>query len=361
MYYGQFLNGPNDKGISSSIFIHENHISIHCVNADELKELKWNIEKTYVSNKFDLRTLSLKNYEFPDQELKIESSSNFLKHFTSAKHRHIGFYFRQWKFRGVFILAIITVLFIVISCLLYFRGLPAISDRIAKNVPLEYEITLGENIFKNTVSNEKIDSSKSTLLNAFYSQLNFPSNYPIHVSYLNESFVNAFALPGGHIVVHAGIISKMNRYEELAALLAHESSHINERHSTRTIFKSIGGFSIVSFLFGDASGLIAVIAENANMMHNLSYSRTLEEEADRKGIDLMIKSKIDIQGMVTLFKALESEEKKLSSENHVTNFLSTHPLTTERIKIAVSYSKKQQIKEQQERLIQLFNQIKSHE
>lgn len=361
MFFGQFLTGSNSESFNASILINANHLSIHYADKEIIHEIKWRLENTYHSNPSESNLISFKNHEFPTQELKMETSTDFIKRLTSAKNKNAGFYLRNWQLRGVFLISIIIGLFIGICSFFYFKGLPILADNAAKSFPITYEIQLGEEIYKNSISTDKIDSAKSKLLNEFYSNLNNSSEYPIHITYLNEDVVNAFALPGGRIVIYDGIINKMNRYEELAALLAHESSHIIERHSTRTMFKSIGGFALVSILFGDATGFISVIADNANAINNLSYSRELEEEADKKGIDLLLKNHIDLKGMVQLFKTLENEEKKTNSNENVMKFLSTHPLTAERIKTATMYSKKQNKKKQHELLFQLFNKIKSHD
>ena len=120
----------------------------------------------------------------------------------------------------------------------------------------------------------------------------------------------------------------MDNYKELTALLSHEFSHVELKHSTKNIFRSLSSYFLLSLLFGDASGVTAVVIQNADQLKQLGYSRSLEEEADRNGLKLMKQRQVDPEGMTGLFNALKKEEGDAGS---IPQFLSSHPLTTERI------------------------------
>ncbi|WP_446914219.1 M48 family metalloprotease, partial [Klebsiella pneumoniae] len=83
--------------------------------------------------------------------------------------------------------------------------------------------------------------------------------------------VNAFAVPGGFIVVHDAILDEMEHHEELAGLLGHEIGHVQLRHSTKAIARSLSYYMLLSLLFGDVSGIAAVIVDNASTLNNLEY------------------------------------------------------------------------------------------
>ena len=131
---------------------------------------------------------------------------------------------------------------------------------------------------------------------------------------VDSEIVNAFAIPGGFIVVYSGILDIMEDERELAALLAHEASHINERHSLRMMSRNLSTYLLLSILTGDVGGFSSVIVDNSNMFSTLSFSRGLEQEADLEGLDLMVKSDIDPQGMVELFKKFASHEEEVKAE-----------------------------------------------
>jgi predicted Zn-dependent protease len=120
----------------------------------------------------------------------------------------------------------------------------------------------------------------------------------------------------------------MKTPEELAALLAHESSHVALRHSLRNIFRSLARQMFLALIFGNESGMISVVVGHADELKGLQYSRALETEADDNGLQLMAKSHINVQGMLHLMQMLQKE----SSDNpQMPGILSTHPVFDERI------------------------------
>ena len=120
--------------------------------------------------------------------------------------------------------------------------------------------------------------------------------------------------------------SKINKQSELAGLLAHETAHVTHRHSMKILCRSIAGFLVVSLLLNDVNGIMASIAQNANSLQNLSYSRGFEKEADISGFELLRSRRIDPHGMISLFEVLKRQEKTT-----LPGFLSTHPVTQDRI------------------------------
>jgi predicted Zn-dependent protease len=94
-------------------------------------------------------------------------------------------------------------------------------------------------------------------------------------------------MPGGDIVVFSGILEGMEYPEQLAALLAHEGTHVQKRHSTRMMVRQMARLLFLSLLIGDVSAVAAVLAENADNVRNMSYSRGLETDADRHGMERM--------------------------------------------------------------------------
>ena len=90
--------------------------------------------------------------------------------------------------------------------------------------------------------------------------------------------------------------------------------------------RNLAGFLFLSVVMSDVNGIMAVIADNANTLRSLSYSRNFEKEADMDGLQMMVANKVDPEGMITLFEHLKSEHK-----TSVPGFISTHPLTDDRI------------------------------
>jgi predicted Zn-dependent protease len=140
--------------------------------------------------------------------------------------------------------------------------------------------------------------------------------------------VNAFAAPGGHIVVFQGLIEESGSADELAGVLAHELQHVLKRHSTRMLVQHASTGLIISALTGDVSGAIAFGLEAARTLGALSYSRAMEEEADAEGLKMMTATGFDPDGMIAFFDTMQKRSGEIPQ---FLTYLSTHPSTEERI------------------------------
>lgn len=224
------------------------------------------------------------------------------------------------------ILGIICGLFLI--CYLWVA--PWLGKRVAASFSKDTEISIGQQLYETTISSYKIDSTKTKLLNRFFQQLNYQTGYPIQITVVQSPEVNAFAIPGGHIVVYDGILDNMKTPEELAALLGHEASHISERHTLKNIFSNLARQMFIALIIGNESGISSVLVANADNLKELAYSRELETDADNHGMKLMHNNKVDTQGMVRLMDLLNDTTRSQGGSGGV-NFLSTHPVFDKRI------------------------------
>lgn len=151
--------------------------------------------------------------------------------------------------------------------------------------------------------------------------------------------VNAFALPGGYLGVHLGLIAVVSSSDELASVLAHELSHVTQRHIARSMDEQskMTPWVIGSMILGAiaisknpqaAQGLI-VGGQAAAIQSQLSYSRDMEREADRVGYGVLTDAGYDPQGFVGMFAKLQQAAGV--NDNGAYPYLRSHPLTTERI------------------------------
>jgi predicted Zn-dependent protease len=199
------------------------------------------------------------------------------------------------------------------------------------------EIEMGNKLFIGLQEEIKIDKNASLILQNFTNQLQLSKQYPIKVSVAVSDEVNAYALPGGHIVVNTAILKELQTPESLVALLSHEATHINRRHSLQNILSSMGSGFVIG-LFTNAGGSAAkIIVGNADYLVHMNYSRKLEKQADEEGMVLMEKNKINPVGMIQLMQELKKSNDDSSLK--ALSFLSSHPLTDERIADAEKYSK----------------------
>lgn len=147
---------------------------------------------------------------------------------------------------------------------------------------------------------------------------------------VKDDSVNAFAIPGGRVYVHTGLLKAADNEAELAAVMAHEINHAVARHGTRQMTQQYGYSLVLSLVLGQNPNLLAQIAGQlfgqAGMM---SYSREFENQADFLGVETMAKAGYNPQGMVSFFQKLDAMSQR--SQSNVTQFFSSHPLTSERI------------------------------
>jgi len=274
-------------------------------------------ELQYRNNSGDIERLGIR-----DEQL-TEALKNTLAHnrlFGKAHTRVLG---NVWVKLGV-IAGIILLLLVG----MYLWLVPLLGERMAKGFSKEAEISMGEQMYQSILHQYRVDTQKTAILNEFYKQLHYDVGYPVSITVVESNEMNAFAIPGGHIVVYDAILDQMKTPEELAALLGHEGSHVALRHSLRNIFRSLARQMFLSIIIGDHSGITSVVVDHADALKGLQYSRSLETEADNNGLQLMAKNNINLQGMVRLMIMLQKE----SGGGQPAAFLSTHPVFKDRIR-----------------------------
>ncbi|HUN49550.1 MAG TPA: M48 family metallopeptidase [Candidatus Sulfotelmatobacter sp.] len=150
--------------------------------------------------------------------------------------------------------------------------------------------------------------------------------YPLHMRVVNSSLINAFALPGGQIVVLRGLIDFAETPNELAGVLAHEIAHEDLHHPTRLVIeRSAGGF-LVGLVFGDVVGASA-LGGLAGALLGARYGRQAETQADAHGLELLARAGIDGAAWADLFDRLSKQEPHGAG---AFSLLESHPPTPER-------------------------------
>lgn len=156
---------------------------------------------------------------------------------------------------------------------------------------------------------------------------------------LKDPTINAFAMPGGVIGVHTGLILTAGTESELASVLAHEMGHVVQHHMARMLSRQSNTTAmmlasiLVAVLAGrsspTAAGAVLMSGQAAAIQGQLSYSRDYEREADRVGLSILSGSGFDVRGMPAFFERMYRTTRAM--ENSAPAYLRTHPLTQDRI------------------------------
>ncbi len=232
----------------------------------------------------------------------------------------------------------ITTFSIILLILGFFASLffakDYIVEKIARQVPVEWEKKAGDELFKTLSGRYRIienDSLKRVFLSVAEPLLNEikKENIAIDLYFIDDPSINAFALPGGKVIIQTGLIENAKSWEEVMGVLSHELSHVTRRHHLRGIINNLGIYALISALVGDMSAIAATITNMGGELSSLSNSRYFETEADETGFNYLIHANINPKGMISFFQTLE--KKHGSKSDDLLAFMSTHPATKERI------------------------------
>ena len=158
--------------------------------------------------------------------------------------------------------------------------------------------------------------------------------YPYTVTVADYREINAFALPGGPVWIHRGVLHAATNESQVAGVLAHEVAHIAQRHAAGQLTKAMManlGLGLLGAVLGNGGGAGAAQMAASFLTNGifLKFSRDDEREADAVGLQLLRRAGWDGRGMVELFEILQREAKR--NPGSVEAFFSSHPPPQDRI------------------------------
>jgi beta-barrel assembly-enhancing protease len=154
----------------------------------------------------------------------------------------------------------------------------------------------------------------------------------IKLHILQKDEVNAFALPGSHLVIYSGLISDCDNQEELTGVIGHELAHIQLDHVMNKLVKEIGLGTLVGMTTGNGSP--EIIVSTARMLSSTAFDRKYEKEADLKSVDYMIKARLNPEPFSDFLYRMSSMGDEVSQ---YLTWISTHPESKERATYIVEY------------------------
>lgn len=268
------------------------------------------------------RTMYLKNPDVirafrqvaPDQlTMPLERAAEQVRH-VRRRHRMV------WGIVGGSLLALVLGLWF---------GSDLLVELAVDRIPIEWEQKLGESAYRDFLTQHETvnDVSSVNAITEITQRLarHAPNNpYTFEVTVVKSDVVNAFALPGGYIVVFTGLMKKATSAEEVAGVLAHELNHVLQRHGLERIVKQLGFVAVVSIVLGNSPGLSGVMKQLGVELMTLKFGRAQETEADLTGLQLLYRAKIDPSGMITFFEQLAEKDQGR------VEWFSTHPMSSAR-------------------------------
>lgn len=195
----------------------------------------------------------------------------------------------------------------------------------ADHVSIANEVRLGNSLLAQIKSEgDLIEKGKAVkTIQDIGKRLSQGSRYHYQWLIKKDKTINAFALPGGVVIVHTGLLAKADNANELAAVLAHEIQHVEQRHSLKNMIHSLGWAAVLMTVLGDVNTATAVIIHQVGSMY---FSRDIEDEADRLGYQALVRAKITPDGMVSFFQKMAKQPGA-----DLPAWVSSHPATSDRI------------------------------
>lgn len=238
--------------------------------------------------------------------------------------------------------------------------LPALGDAATEDLSIGDERRLGEQIMREArrdpawlddpVLLAYVQSLWQPLVQAARERGDIDANlerqFPWELFLVRDRSVNAFALPGGYVGVHLGLVAISTNRDQLASVLAHELSHVTQRHIARSFgnARSTSLVGVAALLLGilaasranniDVANAAIMGGQGAALQGQLNFSREMEREADRLGFAVLSGAGFATGGMAQMFERLQGNAAV--SDSGAFPYLRTHPLTVERISEARS-------------------------
>jgi Zn-dependent protease with chaperone function len=205
-------------------------------------------------------------------------------------------------------------------------------------VPPEWEKKMGDETMAELQTSEtfvtnpkylaQLDRAVKPLLPAL------PTNHIKYQFYLiDERDPNAFALPGGHVVVTMGLLEFADSPEQVAAAMAHEIAHVNCKHHLRSKLSALGPLILCRLCMSSRNDLLESLASGSELLITRGFSQEHELEADATGWSYLLAAHINPRASIDLLKKFKLEEDRMKDRDDLPQAFSTHPATGKRIKI----------------------------
>jgi Zn-dependent protease with chaperone function len=239
-------------------------------------------------------------------------------------------------FEGSWRYALVALLLCIACGLAGFRwGLPWAARLAAERIPYSTAHIIDKQAMdafdKGLLQPSKLPQERRQLLQHRFETLVIESGLPqlpLQFRYSKAIGANAFALPGGTVVVTDDLVQMADNDDEVIAVLAHELGHVKERHSLRQLLQSSAAALFMTWYVGDISNLLAAAP---TLLVQANYSRAFETRADHYAVKMMRMNGIPVERLADMLRKLEASQRDRKERSSFGELFASHPATEKRI------------------------------
>ncbi len=338
-----FHEGLPDGRATGLLHIHSDHIRFEVGdNRGQLALRGLNLELGGASNRLVFLTHPMwRGWSF------YTSNRAILKHPTIANHPALRAQVTEAHNKRRVSLALFVAVVIAVVAIPFFllTRVDSATEWMAGRLPVTWENRLGQAALAQYRQNHALLDQEQTgpMLAPLVAPLlaaleQHPYSFQFYIA--RDAAVNAFALPGGYVVINTGLIDETDSAEELLGVVGHELAHVTQQHGVRSLIGSAGIYLLFSAVFGDAGGAVGAGANLAPYLLNQSYSRKFEAEADVYSYELLVRAQVDPAGLSRFFTRLMEQEGQTDAADvtlspalqKALDYLGTHPTSATRLR-----------------------------
>lgn len=268
----------------------------------------------------DGSTLEFASNEFVDHHI-VETPNKSRK---SVVHRLES----RWVF------AIVAVVMVVAGIAGFFRYvLPPVAAQITRIVPVDVEDDIGFEVMDQLdgsyLGKSSLKFSRENQIREMFQEIvkNIDTNYEYKLYFRSGVGPNAFALPGGHVILTEEFVELVDNDAEIRAVLAHEIGHVEHQHTLNGLIRDAASLVLLLTVFGDVSAVSVLALSAPTFMAGMQFSRSHETQADRYAVEYLTSNGEDPIALATMLTKLIGED----ADDSLSNYFSTHPGLEKRI------------------------------
>jgi predicted Zn-dependent protease len=227
----------------------------------------------------------------------------------------------RWRFIGLTFASLVAL-----GAGLYF-GAPIAARFVARQIPLEQERALGAQVELFLDFSRCKDESAQSALETLAKKITHDASEVYETRLMDSEMPNAFALPGGIVIMTTGLLRMADDEAEIAGVLAHEIEHVTQRHVLAGFLRDAVLSAVWALTMGDYAGLMVIDPTTAYRIANLEFSRSDEMEADAGAVKRLHRAGLSHTGLLKFFERIQHGESSADGPE----WLSTHPSTDARI------------------------------